>query len=85
MNALLFNTSSDRKVVRGHKTSNSFTDDDVDGSGTGLGGSATSTVGFSDVGSGNGGSDVEPIFKIILTTCYSNYNRNYYKYLSRGL
>lgn len=62
MNALLFNTSSDRKVVRGHRTSNSFTDDDADGPGIGLGGSATSIVGFNDVGSGDEGSDVEPIF-----------------------
>ena len=44
MNALLFNTSSVKKVVHGHKTANSLTDDDVDGPGTGIGGSATSMV-----------------------------------------
>ena len=61
MNDLLFSTSSVRKLVHGHKTSNSFTGDDLDGPGTGLG-ESTSTVGFEEVGSGNEGSDVEPTY-----------------------
>ena len=49
MNNLLFSTS---KLVHGHKTSNSFTGDDLDGPGLG---ESTSTVGFEEVGSGNKG------------------------------
>ena len=76
MKPLLFSSSSVSIVVRGRKTSNSFMDDDLDGPGTGLGGSATSMVAFDDVGSGNEASDVELMFEKCLTPCYSTSNNS---------